>query len=62
MGVCDRKRKHVAARKKAVSLSALEEQAKAASPARGFERELENSAFIGAYGIIAEIKKASPRF
>lgn len=58
--ICDRKRKHVAARKKAVSLSALEEQAKAASPARGFERELENSAFIGAYGIIAEIKKASP--
>jgi indole-3-glycerol phosphate synthase len=58
--ICDRKREHVAANKSAVPLSALEEQAKAASPVRGFERELENSAFIGAYGLIAEIKKASP--
>jgi indole-3-glycerol phosphate synthase len=58
--ICDRKREHVAACKSAVPLSALEEQAKAAPPVRGFERELENSAFIGAYGLIAEIKKASP--
>ena len=58
--ICDRKREHIAACKQALPFSEIEAQATAASPVRGFERELENSAFIGAFGLVAEIKKASP--
>jgi indole-3-glycerol phosphate synthase len=58
--ICDRKREHIAACKQALPFSEIEAQAKAASPLRGFERALENSAFVGAFGLIAEIKKASP--
>jgi len=49
----------VAARKAARPLSDVEADARAASPVRGFARALEAATQTG-YGLIAEIKKASP--
>ncbi len=49
----------VAARKAARPLSDVEADARAASPVRGFARALEAATKTG-YGLIAEIKKASP--
>ena len=57
--ICDAKRVHVAARKAETSLSELEARAAAASPPRGFRAALDAKA-SGGYGLIAEIKKASP--
>jgi indole-3-glycerol phosphate synthase len=57
--ICDDKRAHVARRKQACPLSELEAGAKAAGPTRGFTEAL-RAASIGGYGLIAEIKKASP--
>ncbi|MCA0044588.1 indole-3-glycerol phosphate synthase TrpC [Celeribacter litoreus] len=53
------KLEEVAAAKAAVSLSALEDEAKAQSATRGFASALQSAAQTG-YGLIAEIKKASP--
>ena len=53
------KRDEVAALKAATSRSDLETAAKAASPVRGFTAAL-RSASAGGYGLIAELKKASP--
>ena len=53
------KLQEVAAAKAAIPLSGLEEQARAASAPRGFHAALERAAVDG-YGLIAEIKKASP--
>lgn len=53
------KLEEVAARKSARPLSALEEAARAAPPPRGFARALRRASASG-YGLIAEIKKASP--
>jgi indole-3-glycerol phosphate synthase len=53
------KREHVTARKAAVSLSALQDQALAQTPPRGFRAALERASADG-FGLIAEIKKASP--
>ena len=58
--ICADKRDHVKARKATVSLSALEAQAGAASPPRGFGRALSARAAAEGYGLICEIKKASP--
>jgi indole-3-glycerol phosphate synthase len=58
--ICADKRGHVKARKAAVSLSAIEAQASAASPPRGFGRALSARAAAEGYGLICEIKKASP--
>jgi indole-3-glycerol phosphate synthase len=49
----------LAARKAARPLAELDEAAKAAAPPRGFARALQEAASTG-YGLIAEIKKASP--
>ena len=54
------KRDEVAKAKAQLSLSALEAQARAAPPVRGFARALDAKAAVGQWGLIAEIKKASP--
>jgi indole-3-glycerol phosphate synthase len=54
------KLEEIAAAKKAVPLTELEALAKEASPVRGFAQALRRSISHGRYGLIAEIKKASP--
>ena len=54
------KRAEIAVAKAAVSQSDIERRAAAASPPRGFIRALETARAQGRYGLIAEIKKASP--
>jgi len=64
MHVLDRirayKAEEVAARKAARSLSGLEADARAAGPVRPFADALRRAEAAGGYGLIAEIKKASP--
>lgn len=54
------KREEIAAAKAAHPLTAIEEQARAASPARGFTQAIRDKIQGGAFALIAEIKKASP--
>jgi len=54
------KLEEIAAAKQALPLAELEAIAKAASPVRGFAAALRSSIASGRYGLIAEIKKASP--
>ncbi len=54
------KRAEIAAAKLARPLDALEGDAKAASPPRGFLRAIERRLKAGDFALIAEIKKASP--
>ena len=54
------KREEIAAAKKAVSPKEIEARALAADPVRGFLAALEDKKARGEYGLIAEIKKASP--
>ncbi len=54
------KREEVAKAKAALPYSELEARAKAAPPVRGFARALDAKAAQGQWGLIAEIKKASP--
>ena len=58
--ICDDKRAYVARRKSARPLSAVEAEAKAQPAPRGFARRLEAAAATSGYGLICEIKKASP--
>lgn len=57
--ICDTKRGEVTARKAATSLAELEARALGQTPPRGFRRALDGAAQSG-YGLIAEVKKASP--
>jgi len=54
------KREEIAAAKRAHPLAALEAQAKATTPPRGFLAAIERRIVSGNYALIAEIKKASP--
>ena len=54
------KREEIAAAKRARPFAALEKEAKAAAPPRGFLRVIEKRISGGNYALIAEIKKASP--
>jgi indole-3-glycerol phosphate synthase len=58
--IVDDKRKHVAARKAQCAQAECERRARAAEPPRGFARALKATIASGRYGLIAEIKKASP--
>jgi indole-3-glycerol phosphate synthase len=54
------KREEIAAAKRARPLAALETQAKAAAPPRGFIATIERRIATDEFALIAEIKKASP--
>jgi indole-3-glycerol phosphate synthase len=58
--ICADKRDHVAAAKHAVPQTEIEARAAAAPPPRGFADRLTAALAAGRYGLIAEIKKASP--
>jgi molybdenum cofactor biosynthesis protein MoaC len=58
--ICAEKRSHVARRKAVVSASALLAGLAEAPPLRRFAAALERNLSEGRYGLIAEIKKASP--
>lgn len=58
--ICATKREEVAARKIATSLATLRERAATQTPPRGFRRALDAKVESGGYGLIAEVKKASP--
>jgi len=54
------KRDEIAAAKKKIPLKEIEALAKAAEPVRGFLAALEDKKARGEFGLVAEIKKASP--
>ena len=58
--ICADKRAFVAERKQRTPLSELESAAAQADPPRGFHKALAAKAAAGDYGLICEIKKASP--
>lgn len=58
--ICATKQEEVAARKATIAISELQESAVAQTPPRGFEAALRRKAEDGLFGLIAEIKKASP--
>ena len=58
--ICADKRDHIAASKQACPQAEVEERAAQASAPRGFAGRLADSIAAGRYGLIAEIKKASP--
>src|ERR1044072_3169759 len=58
--ICANKRIEVAVRKTAISTALMAAHLAAQSPPRGFRRALDAAVAAGGYGLIAEIKKASP--
>jgi indole-3-glycerol phosphate synthase len=58
--ICDVKRAHVAGLKEQTPPAEIERRAAAGPPPRGFADRLAARADAGEYGLIAEIKKASP--
>ena len=58
--ICADKRRLIVTRQAARSLAEVERAARAAWPPRGFAKALEAALEAGRFGLIAEIKKASP--
>jgi indole-3-glycerol phosphate synthase len=58
--ICADKRLHIEACKSGRPLAEVEAAAKKASPVRGFANALRGAVDDGRYGLIAEVKKASP--
>jgi indole-3-glycerol phosphate synthase len=58
--ICCDKRRHVESRQAACPIESLEAAVRQASPPRGFAKRLRAAIAAGGYGLIAEIKKASP--
>ncbi len=58
--IADYKRREIAGAKTRVSLKEIEKLAQAADAPRGFRAALDGKRGLGRYGLIAEIKKASP--
>ena len=58
--ICEARRADVARAKAALPLAVVEREAADAPPPRGFIAALERPLAAGGYGLIAEIKKASP--
>ncbi len=58
--ICAEKRQHIARRKAERPLAALLAAARTQAPPRGFADRLASEVAQGRYGLIAEIKKASP--
>ncbi|WP_062733091.1 indole-3-glycerol phosphate synthase TrpC [Sphingobium abikonense] len=57
--ICDVKRQEVARRKATTSIASLQARAAEQTPPRGFRRALDAASASG-FGLIAEVKKASP--
>ncbi|MGE4324040.1 MAG: indole-3-glycerol phosphate synthase TrpC [Sphingobium sp.] len=57
--ICATKKEEVARRKAAITVSSLHARAAEQTPPRGFRKALDQAALTG-FGLIAEIKKASP--
>jgi indole-3-glycerol phosphate synthase len=61
--ICDDKRRHIAERESLIPLAEIRRRAESSlqsDPPRGFLRRLEKAVQDGYFGLIAEIKKASP--
>lgn len=58
--ICDAKRRHVVDAKRRHPTAEIRERSAAASPPRGFTAALRTARAEGRYGLIAEIKRASP--
>ena len=58
--ICRDKWQHIARRKAERTVTALEAEARAAPPPRGFAAALSRATQGGGFGLIAELKKASP--
>jgi len=58
--ICNEKREHIAQSMAVCSLTKVEARAQVASAPRGFARKLRSALARREYGLIAEIKKASP--
>lgn len=58
--ICADKYEHIKRQKAAISVTDLERRARATPSPRGFQRALRAATAAGGYGLIAEIKKASP--